>query len=1637
MTQCLNPDCLKLNPPEAKFCHSCNEKLVLVERYRALKIIGRGGFGRTFQAVDEFKPSKPFCVIKQFLPQLQEPKNLSKAALLFAQEAERLDTLGRHPQIPELLAYFTQDNRQYLVQEFIDGQNLQQELKKSGAFNERQILELLKSLLPVLEFIHSQQVIHRDIKPENIIRRKNNNQFYPVRASSSPDKINPVRASSSPENNIILVDFGIAKFVAKTALAVTGTIIGSEGYAPPEQAIGKATFSSDIYSLGVTCIHLLTEVEPFKLFDVGEGEWIWRDYLKSKVSDEVGNLLDKMIVRATNKRFQNPGEILSLINQTYQTEKTFTLPPQISQKSTAPPIINKTSPPQTFLESIPESEIGEIFTFEVVTINNCGKIINRTPGNARQKIEDLGNGIKLEMVYIPGGSFLMGSPEKEVERLNSESPQHQVTLQPFYMSKYPITQNQYQAIMGENPSNFKGGNHPVEKVTWHNATEFCQRLSEKTGKIYKLPSESQWEYACRAGTTTPFYFGETITSELVNYNGNYIYGNVPKGKHLEKTTEVGSFPPNAFGLYDMHGNVWEWCLDIWRNNYNGAPTDGSPWENEGDSSQRLLRGGCWNIHPQFCRSARRIRNNADYYGTYWGFRILLLPDFQKKFQNSGEISSVMNQTYPTEKKLTPPLQISKKLTAPSPINETSPPQTFLKSIPESEIGEIFTFEVVTINNCGKIINRTPVSARQKIEDLGNGIKLEMVYIPGGNFLMGSPENEQGRSSDESPQHQVILQPFYMSKYPITQEQYQAITKENPSHFKGKSRPVENVKWHEAVEFCQKLSEKTGKIYRLPSESQWEYACRAGTTTPFYFGETITSELVNYNGNYPYSNAPKDKYRRETTEVGSFPPNAFGLYDMHGNVWEWCLDIWHNNYDDAPNDGSAWESGRYSFRRVFRGGSWLKRSRSCRSAWRSYYYSVEFGISVGFRIVWYTSEVRNSLDNMAVDTTNKRFQNTGEILSVMNQIYPREKTLTPPLQISQKLTAPSPINKIYPPQTFPESIPESEIGEIFTFEVVTINNFGKIINRTPGNARQKIEDLGNGIKLEMVYIPGGSFIMGSPENEQGRSSDESPQHQVTLQPFYMSKYPITQEQYQAIMGENPSHFTGKSHPVENVTWHNATEFCQRLSEKIGKIYRLPSESQWEYACRAGTTTPFYFGETITSELVNYDGNYPYSNTPKDKYRGETTEVGNFPPNSFGLYDMHGNVWEWCLDIWHINYDGAPNDGSAWQTRGDSNIKVLRGGSWYNYSWNCRSARRYDNDGNNLIHYRGFRIVWYTSEVRNSLDKMTVDTTNKRFQNPGEILSLINQTYPTEKKFTPPQQKSQNLTAPSPINQTSPPQTFPESIPETEIGEIFTFEVVAVNNFGKIINRTPVSARQKIEDLGNGIKLEMVYIPGGSFIMGSPKNELHRYDAESPQHQVILKPFYMSKYPITQNQYLAIMRENPSDFKGENCPVERVTWHNAKKFCQKLSEKTGKIYRLPSESQWEYACRAGTTTPFYFGETITSELANYNGNYTYGKAPQSEYRQKTTEVGIFPPNAFGLYDMHGNVWEWCLDIWHDNYDSSPTDGSTWESPGNSNKRVLRGGCWCNLTRSCRSACRHSFYSYERNSRGGFRIVCLPGF
>ena len=252
----------------------------------------------------------------------------------------------------------------------------------------------------------------------------------------------------------------------------------------------------------------------------------------------------------------------------------------------------------------------------------------------------------------------------------------------------------------------------------------------------------------------------------------------------------------------------------------------------------------------------------------------------------------------------------------------------------------FKASVVRVNKKGEKTKPKSYPIKFFSEALGNGVELDMVYIPGGSFNMGSPEDEKGRSKDEGPQHRVKVSTFFISRYPVTQAQWRAIAslpkvdidlKADPSRFKGDNRPVETVSWFEAVEFCKRLRERTGREYRLPSEAEWEYACRAGTTTPFHFGETITGELANYAASETYADEPKGEYRRETTPVGQFPPNAFGLSDMHGNVWEWCEDTWHDNYEDAPTDGSAWldKNDNRSQYSLLRGGSWDVDPGSCR------------------------------------------------------------------------------------------------------------------------------------------------------------------------------------------------------------------------------------------------------------------------------------------------------------------------------------------------------------------------------------------------------------------------------------------------------------------------------------------------------------------------------------------------------------------------------------------------------------------------------------------------------------------------------------------------------------------------------------
>lgn len=295
MSYCIGPGCPNPNTSGAgRFCIWCGSQLLLNGRYRLLEHLERGGFGRTFFAIDETIPAPPRCVVKQFHFLDKNPENIEKATQLFRQESICLAELGKHPQIPTLFNFFEQEQRLYLVQELIEGKTLKRELQE-GAFDESQIWELLRDLLPVLQFIHDHRVIHRDIKPENIIHRPSN--FI---------------QNSSTSGQFVLIDFGIAKQLTDTSFFHTGTAIGTQDYAAPEQARGRTVPASDLYSLGVTCICLLTRVPPLDMYDFGEQQWWWRQNLPrgKTVSDRLGQILDKLLQIPLKMRYQSANQVL-------------------------------------------------------------------------------------------------------------------------------------------------------------------------------------------------------------------------------------------------------------------------------------------------------------------------------------------------------------------------------------------------------------------------------------------------------------------------------------------------------------------------------------------------------------------------------------------------------------------------------------------------------------------------------------------------------------------------------------------------------------------------------------------------------------------------------------------------------------------------------------------------------------------------------------------------------------------------------------------------------------------------------------------------------------------------------------------------------------------------------------------------------------------------------------------------------------------------------------------------------------------------------------------------------------------------------------------------------------------------------
>ena len=607
-----------------------------------------------------------------------DPEVLAIAQKLFEREAQTLYKLGKDSdRTPKLFAHFQEGREFYLVQEYIEGHDISRELTPGRKLSESYTIALLIGILEALAVAHQNNIIHRDIKPQNLMRRKSDNKIVLIDFGAVKE-ISVLTKGQQPGTTTLTVAVGTPGYIpseqsnGKPKLSSDIYAVGMVGIKAltgknPENLPTDSKTENIIWRNEAQVSDYLANI-----LDRMVHEYFSQRYENAMEVLEALNIqtsLTPLSPQSELKLEPTPQEPTATQtekvlakpqpNKTYKTRRQILILGGLAGGGFVAAILTKglsdRTPPENISTSQPTSEpplplltlgglaVGgfvtailtkylwsrtpqskfPIQTFTTVTVNRKGEVISRCKGKAEVMTENLGNGVSLEMVKIPAGRFLMGSPETEAEREDNEGPQHYVDVPEFFMGKYPVTQAQWEVIMENNPSEFKGANRPVEKVSWNDATEFCQKLSEITGKKYSLPSESQWEYACRAGTTTPFYFGETITSELVNYRGSSTYADEPEGEFREETTDVGIFPPNSFGLYDMHGNVWEWCQDVWHGNYNGAPTDGSAWETGGDNYLSPLRAGSWVSLPSYCCSAYRDFNGwrVDPYLNI-GFRIV-------------------------------------------------------------------------------------------------------------------------------------------------------------------------------------------------------------------------------------------------------------------------------------------------------------------------------------------------------------------------------------------------------------------------------------------------------------------------------------------------------------------------------------------------------------------------------------------------------------------------------------------------------------------------------------------------------------------------------------------------------------------------------------------------------------------------------------------------------------------------------------------------------------------------------------------------------------------------------------------------------------------------------------------------------
>jgi len=967
-------------------------------RYRLLKLLGAGGMGAVYQA--EHGVMRRLVALKV----INREYTSNRAAAERFQREIRAAAQLHHPNIVAAYDAEQAGETHFLVMEYIDGVNLAQLVAEKGLLPVAEACEYVRQAALGLHHAHERGMVHRDVKPHNLIRSADG--VVKLLDFGLASVVECGEGQLTGTNAIMgTPDYIAPEQAENTHAADARSDIYSLGCTLYHLLTGRPPFTYPSTLLKLVA-HREEAPAPVRA-------------VRPDVPEELAAVLSRMMAKAPVDRYQTAAEVAAALApfadatalprprpksrrrlwvaaavaavcmaglaaavaavvvhiQTDQGEVTIqTDDPNIEVVVTKGGKMVRIFDPQSkqtwqldpekFELSMAEQPDGLNIALDgktpFILKRKDGKLlvtVTRGPATAPAEIT---NSIGMKLKLIKPGTFTMGSPKEEEGREDIEGPQHEVEItKAFYMGAYPVTKGQFAAFVKDdgyqtdaekdgkpfyafdlatakwvqkpytwrNPGFPQGDDHPVVGVSWNDATAFCAWLSRKDGKTYELPTEAEWEYACRAGTKTRFWCGDTDAS----LQGN---ANIADASLKEKspgatwavawddgfafTSPVGAFKANPWGLYDMHGNVWQWCADGYDKYQEGSIKDPKDKER---SNLRVLRGGSWLDGPRSCRSAYRFDYDPAPRLDLDGFRVALRLPASQRPQQVGDLSGAV------------------------PLVAAAP------------------------------------------ADITNSIGMKLKLIKPGTFTMGSPKEEDGRNDNEGPQHEVeITRAFYMGAYPVTKGQFAAFAKGAPytTETDGKGfgynastktfehtgkyswldlgfaqaddHPVVEVTWNDAKAFCDWLSKKEGKSYELPTEAEWEYACRAGTTTRFWCGDTDASLKGNANiadasfkEKYPdasWAVAWNDGYPF-ASPVGSFNKNPWGLYDMHGNVWQWCADG-----DDQYQEGSIKDpKGKDSANsRALRGGSWNDEPRLCRSAHRGNGAPADRGAHSGFRVV---------------------------------------------------------------------------------------------------------------------------------------------------------------------------------------------------------------------------------------------------------------------------------------------------------------------------------------------------------------------------------------------------------------------------------------------------------------------------------------------------------------------------------------------------------------------------------------------------------------------------------------------------------------------------------------------------------------